>query len=100
MSIRLLVCDDHEVIRTGLATLLAGTEIEIVAEATSYHHLEVASRFGLSYWQRLWRPFVPVPWAVVKYLRYGVSAVNALRKGIWDCRAPAADSPDDGEFQT
>ncbi len=35
MSIKLLVCDDHEVIRTGLATLLAGTEIEIVAEAAS-----------------------------------------------------------------
>ncbi|MGD9128372.1 MAG: response regulator transcription factor [Planctomycetia bacterium] len=33
MSIRILVCDDHEVIRTGLKTLLAGTDIEIVAEA-------------------------------------------------------------------
>ncbi|MHC4179679.1 MAG: response regulator [Planctomycetota bacterium] len=33
MSIRLLVCDDHEVIRTGLASLLAGTGIEIVGEA-------------------------------------------------------------------
>ncbi len=35
MSIRLLICDDHEVIRTGLASLLAGTDIEIVAEAAS-----------------------------------------------------------------
>ena len=35
MSIRLLVCDDHEVIRTGLASLLAGTEIEIIGEAAS-----------------------------------------------------------------
>ncbi len=35
MSIRLLVCDDHEVIRTGLATLLAGTEIEIIGEAAN-----------------------------------------------------------------
>ncbi|HYW79862.1 MAG TPA: response regulator transcription factor [Thermoguttaceae bacterium] len=35
MSIRLLVCDDHEVIRTGLATLLAGTDIEIVGEAAT-----------------------------------------------------------------
>jgi len=35
MSIRLLVCDDHEVIRTGLASLLAGTEIEIVGEAAN-----------------------------------------------------------------
>ena len=35
MSIRLLVADDHQVIRTGLVSLLAGTEIEIVAEAAS-----------------------------------------------------------------
>ena len=35
MSIRILVCDDHEVIRTGLASLLAGTDIEIVGEAAN-----------------------------------------------------------------
>jgi len=35
MSIKLLVCDDHQVIRTGLANLLAGTEIEIIGEADS-----------------------------------------------------------------
>ena len=35
MSIRLLVCDDHEVIRTGLASLLAGTDIEIIGEAAN-----------------------------------------------------------------
>ena len=35
MSIELLVCDDHEVIRTGLASLLAGTDIEIIGEADS-----------------------------------------------------------------
>ena len=35
MSIRLLVCDDHEVIRTGLVSLLAGTDIEIIGEASS-----------------------------------------------------------------
>ena len=35
MSIRLLVCDDHQVIRTGLASLLAGTELEIVGEAVN-----------------------------------------------------------------
>jgi DNA-binding NarL/FixJ family response regulator len=35
MSIRLLICDDHEVIRTGLHALMAGTEIEIVGEAVS-----------------------------------------------------------------
>ena len=35
MTVRLLVADDHEVIRTGLASLLAGSDIEIVAEAAS-----------------------------------------------------------------
>jgi DNA-binding NarL/FixJ family response regulator len=35
MSIRILIADDHEVIRTGLASLLAGSGIEIVAEATT-----------------------------------------------------------------
>jgi DNA-binding NarL/FixJ family response regulator len=34
MSIDLLVADDHEVVRTGLKSILAGTEIKIVAEAT------------------------------------------------------------------
>jgi DNA-binding NarL/FixJ family response regulator len=35
MTVRLLVADDHEVIRTGLACLLAGSSIEIVAEAAT-----------------------------------------------------------------
>jgi DNA-binding NarL/FixJ family response regulator len=35
MSVRLLVADDHEVIRTGLRSLFAGSDIEIVAEAAS-----------------------------------------------------------------
>jgi len=35
MPIRLVICDDHEVIRTGLACLLGGTDIEIVAEAAN-----------------------------------------------------------------
>jgi DNA-binding NarL/FixJ family response regulator len=35
MSIRVLVADDHEVIRTGMASLLAGSEIEIVAQAAN-----------------------------------------------------------------
>jgi DNA-binding NarL/FixJ family response regulator len=30
-----MICDDHEVIRTGLASLLAGTDFEIVAEAAN-----------------------------------------------------------------
>jgi len=33
MSIKILVCDDHYVIRIGLASLFAGSEIEIVGEA-------------------------------------------------------------------
>ncbi len=35
MTIRLLIADDHEVVRCGLRNLIAGTEIEIIAEATS-----------------------------------------------------------------
>ena len=33
MAIRVIVADDHEVVRTGLATMLRDTAIEIVAEA-------------------------------------------------------------------
>ncbi len=33
MSIKLLVADDHDVVRTGLKSLLHGTDIKIVAEA-------------------------------------------------------------------
>jgi len=33
MSVKLLVCDDHEVVRRGLASLLNGSDIKIVAEA-------------------------------------------------------------------
>jgi DNA-binding NarL/FixJ family response regulator len=35
MSVRLLIADDHEVIRTGLVALLAGSEIEIVGQAAN-----------------------------------------------------------------
>ncbi|MEN6493523.1 MAG: response regulator transcription factor [Thermoguttaceae bacterium] len=35
MSIKLLIADDHEVIRTGLASLLAGSNIEIIAQAAN-----------------------------------------------------------------
>ncbi|MHB8972303.1 MAG: response regulator [Pirellulaceae bacterium] len=35
MSIRLLIADDHEVVRCGLRSLMAGTDIEIVGEATT-----------------------------------------------------------------
>ncbi len=33
MSISILVADDHEVVRTGMASMLAGSDIDIVAEA-------------------------------------------------------------------
>ena len=35
MTVRMLVADDHMVIRIGLASLLAGSDIEIVAEAAT-----------------------------------------------------------------
>jgi len=35
MSIKLLIADDHEVVRCGLRSLIADTEIEIIGEATT-----------------------------------------------------------------
>lgn len=35
MSIRVLIADDHEVVRTGLVSLFAGTEVEIVSQVAS-----------------------------------------------------------------
>ena len=35
MAIRMLVADDHEVIRSGMASMLEGTDIEIVGQAGS-----------------------------------------------------------------
>ena len=35
MPIRILIADDHEVVRSGLSSLLAGSEVEIVGEATN-----------------------------------------------------------------
>ncbi|MBL8827293.1 MAG: response regulator transcription factor [Planctomycetaceae bacterium] len=35
MSIRLLIADDHELVRTGIISLLSGTDIEVVAQAAS-----------------------------------------------------------------
>jgi DNA-binding NarL/FixJ family response regulator len=34
MTVSVVVADDHEVVRTGLASLLAGSDIKIVAEST------------------------------------------------------------------
>jgi DNA-binding NarL/FixJ family response regulator len=35
MSVKLLVADDHEVVRVGLKSLLAGSDVKIIAEATT-----------------------------------------------------------------
>ncbi len=35
MSIRIVIADDHEVVRLGVRSLVAGTEIEVIAEATT-----------------------------------------------------------------
>ena len=35
MPIKLLICDDHEIIRMGLVSLLGGTDIEVVGEAAT-----------------------------------------------------------------
>ena len=34
MAVRLLIADDHEVVRTGIKSILADTDIEVVGEAT------------------------------------------------------------------
>lgn len=45
MSIRLLIADDHAVVRAGLRTMVAGTEIEIAAEASNGNEaLQLASQ--------------------------------------------------------
>ena len=33
MTIKLLIADDHEVVRSGLKSLVSGTDIKVVAEA-------------------------------------------------------------------
>ncbi len=35
MAVKLLIADDHEVVRTGLKSLVAGTDIRVIAEASS-----------------------------------------------------------------
>jgi DNA-binding NarL/FixJ family response regulator len=35
MSIKILIADDHEVVRSGVTRLLTGTEIEVIAEAAT-----------------------------------------------------------------
>lgn len=35
MAIRILIADDHDMVRAGLKTMLAGTDVEVVAEATT-----------------------------------------------------------------
>jgi len=35
MPIKVVIADDHEVVRRGLVSLLAGSEVKIVGEATT-----------------------------------------------------------------
>ena len=35
MTIKILIADDHEVVRSGLKSLIAGTDIKVVAEAAT-----------------------------------------------------------------
>jgi DNA-binding NarL/FixJ family response regulator len=35
MAIKVVIADDHEVVRRGLVSLLAGSEVKIVGEASS-----------------------------------------------------------------
>jgi DNA-binding NarL/FixJ family response regulator len=46
MSIKLLIADDHEAVRAGLKSLLQGTDIKIVAEASSG---EAAARLAMKH---------------------------------------------------
>lgn len=46
MSIKMLVADDHEVVRAGLKSILQGTDIKIIAEASSG---EAAVRLALKH---------------------------------------------------
>ncbi len=46
MSIKLLVADDHEVVRIGLKSLLSGADIKVIAEATTG---EAALRMALKH---------------------------------------------------
>jgi len=46
MSIKMLIADDHEVVRSGLKSLVAGTDIKVVAEAASG---EAAVRLALKH---------------------------------------------------
>ena len=44
MTIRLLIADDHEVVRTGLASLLQGTEIDVGIVYGDYYFVEALLR--------------------------------------------------------
>jgi DNA-binding NarL/FixJ family response regulator len=46
MSIKVLVADDHEIVRTGLKSLLADTDIKVVAEATRGNRILIAGKSG------------------------------------------------------
>jgi DNA-binding NarL/FixJ family response regulator len=46
MAVKVLVVDDHEVVRTGIASLLSGSNVKIVAEAgTSSEAVKMAAKY-------------------------------------------------------
>ena len=77
MSISLLIVDDHEVIRTGLASLLAGTGIQIVGEAAN-------GKDALTQAEKL------KPQVILLDIRMpdgdGLVTLTKLRKKVPDCR--------------
>lgn len=71
MSIRLLIADDQEVARSGLKSFVAGTEIEVVAEAATGSK---AAQLTLSH-----RPHV-VLMAVQMPIEDGLSALKRIKQ--------------------
>jgi DNA-binding NarL/FixJ family response regulator len=47
-KIRLLIADDHEVLRSGVKAMLAGTEIKVIAEVATGQAAVWAVRKGLA----------------------------------------------------
>lgn len=77
MAIRLLIVDDHEVVRTGIASLLEGTDLEVVGMAASGSEaLKVAPEIK--------------PDVVLLDIRMtegdGLSTLEEIRQAIPDCR--------------
>ena len=78
MSVKVVIADDHEVVRRGLASLLAGSEVKILGEASNGEEaLKLAKKLkpdvvlldirmpgkeGWRLWRRFGRSFRPSGW--------------------------------------